>query len=161
MSTATDTRAATDASTVRQKKKPGKKRVVIIAVVVAVVAGGTYKFVLSPSKPASATGAAATKPAAQPGPLVPTDAVTVNLAGGHYLRIALAMQFTSKVSKTALPDTSAALDQIISYLTGQPADQLNTPSGLASVKAALTTRIAAAYPKDPLLDVLITSYVIQ
>lgn len=140
------------------KKKGGKKRIVVVLLVVALGAGA-YEFVLAPKKPAATAGAV--KPAPQPGALVPTDAVTVNLTGGHYLRISVALQFTSKVSTTSPPDTSAALDQIIGYLTGQPVDQLSSPTGLASVKAALTTKIAAAYPKDPLMELLITSYVIQ
>jgi flagellar FliL protein len=95
------------------------------------------------------------------GPLVAPDAITVNLTGGHYLRIGIALQFGPKVSMTAPPDGSAALDQTITYLTGQNATTRESPAGLAAVKAALTTRITKVYPGDALLGVLITSFVIQ
>jgi flagellar FliL protein len=121
------------------------------------VGGGYEKFMAPAKKPVA--GAAVAPP--KPGPLVEPDAVTVNLAGGHYLRIGIALQFSIKVSKTAPPDGSAALDQTITYLTGQQAAPLETPAGLAAVKAALTPLIAKAYPTDPLLEVLITSFVIQ
>jgi flagellar protein FliL len=141
-----------------KKAKKSKKRLIIVVLVVALVGAGAYEFLLAP-KPAATAGTAT--PAPLPGVLVPTDAVTVNLTEGHYLRISVAMQFTSKVSATTPPDTAAALDQMITYLTGMSADRLNTSLGLAAVKTALTTRISGAYPKDPLLELLITSYVIQ
>lgn len=144
--------------------KPKKKRkllVVVLALVVVISAAGAYEFVLPGKKPAASASKTAVKPAAKPGPLVATDAVTVNLAGGHYLRVSLGLQFTAKVSKAAPPDPSAALDQTISFFTGQSADGLETQAGLTAAKAALTTRIAGAYPKDPLLEVLFTSFVVQ
>ena len=140
-------------------KKGGKKKRLIIIVLVLALGGGAYEFLLAPKKSVASGVAKVVAPV--PGPLDPVDAVTVNLTGGHYLRIGLTMQFTNKVSATVLPDTSAALDQMISYLTGQSPTTLNTTAGLDAVKAALTTRIAAVYPKDPLLAVLITTYVIQ
>jgi flagellar FliL protein len=152
-----------EAAAAPTKKKKSKKKLIIIAVVVLLVAGVGYKKFMAPAKKpltAAAAAAAAAVPA-KPGPLVAPDAVTVNLTGGHYLRIGIALQFTVKSSKTAPPDGSAALDQVITYLTGQNATSLETPAGLASVKAALTTRIAKVYPDDPLLEVLFTSFVIQ
>ncbi len=138
-------------------KKKSKKKLIIIALVVLLVGGGAYKFMMPAKKPLPG----AKKPAPKPGPIVTPDAVTVDLSGGHYLRIGLALQFTSKVSATTLPDGSAALDQTVSYLTGQNAATLETAAGLASVRAALNTRITAVYPTDPILAVLITSFVIQ
>jgi flagellar FliL protein len=146
----------------KKAKKRGRKRLVIGLLILAVVGAAAYKFVLAPVAPTKAAAIAkAAAPVPLPGVLVTTDAVTVNLADGHYLRISVAMQFTSKVSAAKPPDPAAALDQMINYLTGMSADVLNTSAGLASAKSALTARISSAYPKDPLLQLFVTSYVIQ
>jgi flagellar FliL protein len=139
-------------------KKKSKKKLIIIMVVALLVVGVAYKEVLAPKKKPVA-GAAVAPP--KPGPIVTPDAITINLTGGHYLRIGIALEFTVKSSATTPPDGSAALDQTISYLTGQNPTTLETPAGFADVKAALTTRIAKVYPNDPMLGVLITSFVIQ
>jgi flagellar FliL protein len=149
---------AADSAAAPAKKKKSKKKLIIMIVVALLVVGGGYEKFMKPAKK-PVPGAVVAPP--KPGPLVAPDAVTVNLTGGHYLRIGIALQFSIKVSKTSPPDGSAALDQTITYLTGQNAATLETPAGLASVKAALTTRIAKVYPDDPLLEVLITSFVIQ
>lgn len=154
--TTTDADADAQGGKPEKKKKKGKRKLLIILVVVLVVGAGGYEFTMGGKKPA-----AGAKAAPKPGPLVAPDAVTVNLAGGHYLRVGLALQFTDKVNAATPPDGSAALDQTITYLTGQSAVTLETPAGVANAKAALLTRIAAAYPKDPLMGVLFTSFVIQ
>ena len=167
MSTMTEkpkTEAAPDDAGPAPKKKR-KLLLVVLPLVVVLSAGAAYEFVLPHKKPVASAAKSATKPAAKPapkpGPLVATDAVTINLAGGHYLRVSLGLQFTAKVSKTAPPDPSAAVDQTISYFTGQPADRLETQAGLVAAKAELTTRIAGVYPKEPLMEVLFTSFVVQ
>jgi flagellar FliL protein len=158
MATTTAPAKSKDAPEAAPAKKKSKKKLIIIMVVALLVVGVAYKEVLAPKKKPVA-GAAVAPPKA--GPIVTPDAITVNLTGGHYLRIGIALEFTAKVSATAPPDGSAALDQTISYLTGQDATNLETPAGFATVKAVLTTRIAKVYPTDPMLGVLITSFVIQ
>ena len=66
-------------------KKKSKKKIIILAVVVLLL-GAVAKFtVLAPSAPA-----ADAKPV--PGHVVAMTDMTLNLAGGHYLRIKLALQ---------------------------------------------------------------------
>jgi flagellar protein FliL len=137
-------------------KKKGKKKKLIILVVLVVVLGAGAKFGLGGSK--KADGATA---APKPGPIVALDAVTVNLSGGHYLRIGIAVEFTSKVSATAPPDGVVATDQTIVYFTGQDPTPLQTPAGLAAAKKGLEDKLTAAYPDDPIYDVLFTSFVVQ
>ena len=137
------------------KKKGKKKKLVIVLVLVLVLVAGA-KFMLGGKK--APTGVAA---APKPGPVVAIDAVTVNLAGGHYLRIGVAVQFTSKVSATAPPDGAMATDQTITFFTGQDPSPLETGAGLADAKKGLEAKIATAYPDDPIYDILFTSFVVQ
>lgn len=137
-------------------KKKGKKKKLIIAVVLVIVLAAAAKFMLGGKKaPADATAAP------KPGPVVAIDAVTVNLSGGHYLRIGVAVQFTSKVSATAPPDGTMATDQTITYFTGQDPTSLETSTGLANAKKGLEAKIATVYPDDPIYDILFTSFVVQ
>jgi flagellar FliL protein len=92
---------------------------------------------------------------------VALDAVTVNLSGGHYLRVGVTLQFTDKVSASAPPDGAPALDSTIAYFTGQAAAPLQTSAGLEAAKKGLKDKIIAVYPKDPIYDVLFTSFVVQ
>jgi flagellar FliL protein len=141
-------------------KKKGKRKKLIIGVVLIAVLGAGAKYEMGTGSTAKKSGPHAAI-AAKPGPLVPLDAVTVNLAGGHYLRVGVTVQFTDKVSATSPPDGAPALDQTISYFTGMSPTPLETSAGLTSAKAGLKSKIADAYPKDPLYDVLFTSFVVQ
>jgi flagellar FliL protein len=139
-----------------KKGKKGKKKKLIIGLVLVVVLAGVAKVeFLSPKKDSHAAVVA------EPGPLVPLDAVTVNLAGGHYLRVGVTVQFTDKVSATAPPDGAPALDQVIAYFTGQDGTPLQTSAGLEAAKEGLQKKITGVYPKEPVYDVLFTSFVVQ
>ena len=59
-------------------KKKSKKKLIIILVAVLVIGGGAYKF-LMPKKVGPPVG----------GDVVALDANTLNLTGGHYLKIAV------------------------------------------------------------------------
>jgi flagellar FliL protein len=147
--------SASDKAT-KGKGKKGKKKKLIIGLVLVVVLAGVAKVeFLSPKKDSHAAVVA------EPGPLVPLDAVTVNLAGGHYLRVGVTVQFTDKVSATAPPDGAPALDQVIAYFTGQDGAPLQTSAGLEKAKEGLKKKITDVYPKDPVYDVLFTSFVVQ
>lgn len=145
--------AAEEATAESPKKKSKKKRIIIMVVLLIVIAGGA-KFMLGGSK----TSAVA---APKPGPLVALDAVTVNLKGGHYLRVGVTVQFTDKVKATQPPDGAMATDQVIVYFTGQDAATLQTPSALMSAKTRLMSKIGEAYPGDPVYDIFFTSFVVQ
>lgn len=149
--------ATTEPAQTAKPKKGKKRKILIILLAVAVLAGG-YVVMGKKSHHPAKTGAAVQE---KPGPLVDVDAVTVNLAGGHYLRIGLALQFTTKTSKTQPPDPAPATDVMIQYFTGKDPGPLQTPAGLKQAKEELTKAIAQVYPKDPILEVLFTSFVIQ
>lgn len=157
MTTMTDKQGkVADASAETAPKKKKSKKKLIIGLVLVVALGGVAKVEFLTPK---ATSQAAV--VAKPGPLVALDAVTVNLSGGHYLRVGVTVQFTDKVSASAPPDGAPALDQVIAYFTGQDGTPLQTSAGLAQAKEGLKKKITDVYPKDPVYDVLFTTFVVQ
>jgi len=145
-----------DASSDTAVPKKSKKKKLIIGLVVVVALAGVAKVeFLSPKKDSHAVVVA------KPGPLVALDAVTVNLSGGHYLRVGVTVQFTDKVNAAAPPDGAPALDQVIAYFTGEDGAPLQTSAGLEEAKEGLKKKITDVYPKDPVYDVLFTSFVVQ
>ena len=91
----------------------GRVRTVGIAVLLlALVGGGAWFFVLKPS------GTAEPKP----GEVVPIEAIQVNLAGGHYLRLGMALQLTEGAHEV---DGSQALDAAITVFSGLPVGEVN------------------------------------
>jgi flagellar FliL protein len=137
-------------------KKKSKKKKLIIGLVLVVALGGVAKveFLAPKTDPHAVV-------VAKPGPLVALDAVTVNLAGGHYLRVGVTVQFTDAVKAAAPPDGAPALDQVIAYFTGQDGTPLQTSAGLEAAKEGLQKKITDVYPKEPVYDVLFTSFVVQ
>lgn len=136
--------------------KKSKKKLVIIAVVVVVVLAAAYFMVLKPKTPANA--------APQPGVVTQIDPITVNLAGGHYLRIGIALQFTKAAGAGGEgeggPDTARALDETISALSGRSAAEFQKAGGIDATRKMLTDKIGKAYD-GKVMEVLFTQFVIQ
>jgi flagellar FliL protein len=128
-----------------------KKKLVIIAIVVLLAVGGAgvKLFVLGGS------GAPA-KP--QPGAVLKLDSINVNLADGHYLKIGLALQTTTKAS--AEIDGSQALDIAISQLSGRKMADLELPAKRAKAKETLVKAVSEAYDGE-IMDVYFTEFVMQ
>jgi flagellar FliL protein len=140
--------AATEEAT---EAKGGKKKLIIILLVVLLAAGGGAYFFLF-------RGSSAPQ-APQPGLVETLDPVAVNLAGGGYLKVGVAMQLTADVTKEEEPDGSKAMDLIISTFSGAaPADVTGARDAL---KAALQEKIIKAYGKDVVMGIYYTDYVTQ
>jgi len=130
--------------------KGGKKKLILILAVVLVAAGaGAYFFLFAGSAKASAP---------TPGAVVALDPVAVNLAGGGYLKVGVALQLTSGAAE-AKPDGSKAIDLIIStFSQARPADVNGARDAL---KAALQQKIIKAYGADEVMGIYYTNYVTQ
>src|SRR5690242_21828428 len=74
-------------------KKSKKKLIIIVLAAVLVIGGGAGGYLVLGSGKSSAS---TTKPKPTPGAVIPLDAITVNLAGGPYLKIHLALQARSE-----------------------------------------------------------------
>jgi flagellar FliL protein len=135
--------------------KGGKKKLlVIVAVLLVAVGAGAYFFLFSGSGDAKAAPP-------EKGAVVALDPIAVNLAGGGYLKIGVALQLTADAGEEK-PDGSEALDLVIStYSQANPADVVTARDAL---KEALEKKIVDAYKEDGteiVMGIYLTQYVTQ
>jgi flagellar FliL protein len=132
-----------------------KKKVIILGVVVLALAAA-YLFVLKPKPAASGEP--------QPGVVVKLDPLTLNLDGGHYLKLSMALQFTATASTGGHggdePDGSKALDLAIAQLSNRKIAELNTAAARDAAKKKLLTAIEEAYDHD-VMNLYFTEFVMQ
>ena len=134
--------------------KGGKKKLlVIVAALLVAVGAGAYFFLFS--------GGDAKAAEPQKGAVVALDPIAVNLAGGGYLKIGIALQLTADAGEEA-PDGSEALDLVIStYSQANPSDVITARDAL---KEALEKKIVDAYTEDGhemVMSIYYTEYVTQ
>jgi flagellar FliL protein len=146
-----DKQAETDENA---EKGGGKKKLILIlAVAVLAAAGAAYFFVFSGGS------AEAKEPVA--GKVLTMEPVAVNLAGGGYLKVGVALQLTADVGEEA-PDISKATDLVIStFSQAKPADVTGARDAL---KEALQKKIIDAYTEDgveQVMGIYYTQYVTQ
>lgn len=125
-----------------------KKKLIIIVAAVLLVAAAAWWFMLKPS------GAA---PAPEPGEVVSMEPIQVNLTGGHYLKIGLALQLTTTAHEA---DGSKALDAAIDLFSGQDFDKLSNPEYRGELKAKLIKELEHDYHGD-VMEVYFTDFVTQ
>jgi flagellar FliL protein len=141
------------------EKGGGKKKIVLLLVVVLLAAAGAAYFFLF-------TGEAEAKAPVSSGTFVTLEPVAVNLAGGGYLKIGVALELTEEGAAAGGEgggiDGSKATDLIIAtFSQAKPADVATARDAL---KEALQAKIVEAYTEDhvPLiLDIYYTEYVTQ
>ena len=146
--TVTTMPAATDA-TEAEAAAPGasKKKIVLVLVGLVLVVAASYKFVLTPDKPS----------APEPGEVVKLEPIQVNLAAGHYLKIGIALQLTTKAKEA---DGSKALDATIDLFSGRSMDELTRHESRAKLKKELVKELEHDYHGD-VMDVYFTDFVTQ
>ena len=128
----------------------GRKRLLLVAVlVVAVGAAAGWWFGLRP---------AAAEEAPTPGEVVPLEAIQVNLAESHYLRIGIALQATADVEEEV--DGSKALDATIELFTGERMDDLARKPYREQLKRKLEHSLEEAYHGE-VMGVYFTDFVTQ
>jgi flagellar protein FliL len=141
--------AADSGAVVPEQPKKSKKKLLIIVVVLLLVGGGAaYKVTKKPAGPA--------KP--KPGPVLKLDDINLNLSGGHYLKIDLALQTTKKAPADI--DGSQAMDLAITQFSGVSMETLEVPAKREAAKQQLLTSIEKAYPGQ-VMDVYFTEFVMQ
>jgi flagellar FliL protein len=140
--------------------KGGKKKLLVIALVAVLAIGaGAYFFLFSGS------GEAEAEPAPEAGSVVlPIDPVAINLAGGSYLKLGMALQFSKAYDEAAggahgaEPDGSKAQDIAIAQFSGAALTDVQT--NREAMKAALQEAIVKAYHGD-VYSIYYTEYVTQ
>lgn len=148
MSTTTTAPAAAGAAE-EEPKKGGKKKLIIVAVLVLALGGGGYWFFLKPKGP---------PPPPEPGEVLVMEPVQINLEGGHYLRIGIALQMTNAVAHA--PDGSKALDATIELFTGLDMNDLTDPKERHKLKEELMETLEHEYHGD-VMGVYFTEFVTQ
>ncbi|MGY1672408.1 flagellar basal body-associated FliL family protein [Geodermatophilus sp. SYSU D00710] len=136
----------------------GRKKLFLVLAVLLVAAGAAAYFFLFTGE------AEAEEPVA--GEVVALEPVTVNLAGGGYLKIGISLQTTEDAAAGGhgggAVDGSKALDLVIStYSQAQPADVTGAREAL---KEALEQRIVEAYTEHEVpmvMGIYFTEYVTQ
>ena len=141
---------ATEAAKPRfTKKKIMLLAAVAVALTVAGVAGKT--MLMGPTE----------EPKPVPGGVIAMDSVTVNLAGGHYLKMKMALQATADAGgEEGGPEGSKALDMAISHYSNMQMAELSSVSGRAKAKADLLTDVKEAY-ENKIMDIYFTEFVMQ
>ena len=139
--------------------KGGGKKKLIMIILIAVVAlggGGYGGYLMFAPKKAEA------EPAPVEGVVSVLDAVTINLADGHYLKLKMTLQATTEAAEA--PDGSKALDIAIELFSNMKADDLLTAEGREKAKEELTAKVVKAYTvekKKEVMEVYFTTFVIQ
>jgi flagellar protein FliL len=131
----------------------GRKKLIILALAVLLILAGGYFFVVKP-KP----GKPGPPPKPVPGVVVKLDDVTINLAGGHFLKLGLSLQATADAGEDV--SGAKALDAAIDLFSNKTIKELATREGRDGAKAALVKRVSELY-EGKVYDVYFTDYVMQ
>lgn len=138
-------------------KSRGVRKPLLVAAGVAVLGGAGYAaFALGLVGGAPAAEAAPEEPV--PGQVLEVDAISLNLADGHYLRLGLGLQLTEEV--TEVPDPSRALDLAIATFSGRTVAEVTDPTTREALKDELAAQLHDAYEGE-VMDVYLTNYVTQ
>jgi flagellar FliL protein len=147
-----------EAAATTEASKKSKKMLMIIAIAAVVLLGGGVGafFMLkggSKAEAAPAKGAVTRL----------DDALTVNLADGHYLKFKFSLQQTADAG-TEEVDTSEAVNLAIDQYTGKKVAELSTEKGREAVKEELLSKIVKAYTEEDtkmVMDIYYTEFVTQ
>jgi len=141
------------------KKKSKKMLMIIVIALVVLGGGGGGAFFMLKRDSAAATEAAPVK-----GVVVPMEnALTINLAGGHYLKLGFALQATEEAGETEI-DMAEAIDAAIDQYTGMKIAELETEKGRQAAKTELLQEIEKIYNVDGthiIMDIYFTQFVTQ
>jgi len=140
------------------EKKPARSRkplvIVLVVLLVAAAAGAAWFFLLRPDPGATP----APEPEPEKGAVVAVEPVSLNLAGGHYLRLGFSMQLTADAKES--PDPSAAIDHAIAIFSGRTVDEVSDPKKRERLRDELAEQLAETYEGE-VMGVYLTNYVTQ
>jgi flagellar FliL protein len=142
-------------------KGGGKKKFIIIAAVAAVGIGG-YVYGSGSAPAATAVTTTTLPPALALGPMVDMPAVNLNLADGHYLRVAVTLALAPDVGEEEAKAFNGAVakDLTVSTLSGRKVEELATAKGRDDAKEELAKEIEAAYG-EMIVGVFFTDFVTE
>lgn len=120
------------------EEKGGKKKIVIIAPVVLILAAAGWFFFLR-------GGDEGPKELPPPvaGEMLEVEPITINLAGGHFLKLGRGLQVVKGAHEA--PSSAKALDLAIAQFSGKSITELSSSAGREKNKQELLARIKLAY----------------
>lgn len=129
--------------------RPGRRKKLLLALLVLVAAGAAAWFLVlapdgGPEEPV-------------PGEVATLDPIQVNLAGGHYLRVGIALQLTEDAHEI---DGSKALDATIGLFSGLEMSEITRPQQREALKLDLEEVLHDRYHGD-VMGVYFTEFVTQ
>lgn len=155
---ANSTLAPAAAGHAAEPEKKSKKKLLIMIVGALVLAfGGYYMLVMKPAASAAAEAAAPVKP--ELGEVVKLEPIYINLAGGHFLKLGLALQGSKTAPKEL--DGSQALDAAISMFSGQEMATVADNEKREAMKKELSAEVAEIYPENEVVGIYFTEFVMQ
>ncbi len=96
------------------------------------------------------------------GAIVPLETFLLNLSGGKYIRVQMQLEFEGLDVPSRLYTRMVPIrDGIISYITRQSSEDLNTIKGKESLKSSIRKLINDALHKEDVRRVYFTQFVIQ
>ena len=138
------------AGEMEEPPKRSRKKILVIGVLVVVLAAAAaWWFMLRPAE-------ADTAP--EPGAVLKLEAIQVNLAENHYLRIGIALQATVDAGEEL--DGSKALDATIELFSGQRMEDLTRKAYRTKLKKRLLHQVSEAYEGE-VMGVYFTDFVTQ
>lgn len=141
--TVIDVAAETD-----EPAKSKKKTLLVVGIAVLALAAGAWWFMIRP---------AGAEEAPVPGEVLQLESIQVNLAGGHYLKIGIALQAIEGAEHV---EGSKALDATIELFTGTSMDDLADPEKRTKMKAELVEELDHRYHGE-VMEVYFTDFVTQ
>ncbi len=135
----------------------GKKKLIIIVAVLALLGGG-YFFFLKPGGDAAAAGTPAPSPTYEPGPVMELDPITINLSGGHFLKLGMALQTSASAKDEVFG--AKALDAAITLFSNKSMDELAEESQRDKFKKQLVKEVTELYEEN-VYDIYFTEFVMQ
>ena len=139
-------------------KKSKKMLMIIVIAAVVLLGGGAGAFFMLKGDSAEAA-----KPVKGTVVVAIDDALTVNLADGHYLKLSFALQQTVAAG-TEEVNTSEAVNLAIDEYTGLKVAELSTEKGRDALKEELLKKIVKAYTEEgvqKVMDIYYTQFVTQ
>lgn len=139
-----------EAEAADEEKGGGRRKLILVVLLVLALLGGAgYWYFLKPS---------AKEPPPEPGLVSKLDAIQINLADDHYLKVGIALQATTDAHEEI--DGSKALDETIRLFSGQSVDRLARPEYREKLKKKLEHRLEEAYHGE-VMGVYFTDFVMQ
>ncbi len=133
--------------------KKSKLKLIIAVVLVVLIAAAAWFVLLKPKEDAGAA------PVVEKGVVLPVDAININLADGHYLKLGFALQLPLEGGHEN-PDPSEALAIAIDQFSGVPMKHLSDAKHRREAIEHFSEAVVHAYHEE-VMEIYPTTFVMQ